>query len=213
MKLQFDQSGYWNKVAHEKTFNHPLDWELWNELVGYNQFVLDYGCGYGRLLHKLWLIGYRNLLGIDASSEMIQRAKKLNDQIEFRVNQENTIPLPDNSIDGILLFAVLTCIPQNIDQQYLIAELYRILRPNGIIYISDLLLNQDQRNLERYKKYEPKYDVYGVFELTEGGVFRHHSWEWINSLFGKFSVQRNKELTFTTMNGNQSKGFQLIVKK
>ncbi len=51
------------------------------------------------------------------------------------------------------------------------------LKKNGIIYISDFLLNYDTRNLKRYAKYEDKYRIYGVFRLPEGLVLRHHTIE------------------------------------
>ena len=64
----------------------------------------------------------------------------------------------------------------------IINEIYRVLKPGGIIYINDFLLNEDKRNKERYEKYKDKYGVYGAFELSEGGRFRHHTEKWIDEL-------------------------------
>lgn len=213
MRLSLDQSTYWNKVAHQKEFNHPLDWELFAELISFDQLILDFGCGYGRIINKLKAIGYRQLVGIDSSEEMIRRARQQNPDVEWMVNKSSSVPFVEDSVDAVILFAVLTCIPNNQDQQRLIAELYRILKPNGILYISDLLLNQDTRNQNRYNQYAPIYGEYGIFELSEGGVFRHHSWTWINDLFSDFQLKHNREMNFVTMNGNPSKGFQLILRK
>ena len=75
------------------------------------------------------------------------------------------------------------------------------------MYVNDFLLNQDERNLTRYQKFEEKYGCYGVFELPEGAIVRHHSEDWINTLLKAFSRKEYGRLTFTTMNGNKSNGF------
>lgn len=211
--MLFDQSAYWDQVAHKKTFSHPVDWAIFSNLFPINYTLLDYGCGYGRILDQLHQKGYRHLIGIDYSQEMIEIAKTVNPEIDFRRNRTNHISLADQSIDGVLLFAVLTCMPFNQDQKALIAEINRVLRPGGRLYLSDLLLNADERNLKRYEAYANKYEIYGTFELPEGGVFRHHSKAWLLDLLQLFTIDYQKELDFITMNGNKSKGIQLIVRK
>jgi hypothetical protein len=108
------------------------------------------------------------------------------------------------------LFAVLTCIPSDDDQRVLLAEVRRALRPEGILYISDLLINSDVRNLERYERYANEYGVYGVFELPEGVIVRHHREEWIEQLTGAFASLAFEHLSVTTMNGNASAAFQYL---
>ena len=123
------------------------------------------------------------------------------------------IALPDNSVDAVILFAVLTCIVKNEDQQQLISEIHRILKPDGIIYVNDFLLNTDERNTSRYSRYRTKFGVYGAFELPEGAVLRHHSEEGIKELLHDFEQKEFEHLIFTTMNGNKSNGFFFIGKK
>jgi hypothetical protein len=76
--------------------------------------------------------------------------------------------------------------PMESEQRGLFAEVRRILRPNGLIYISDLLLNTDSRNVLRYKQFVEQFGRYGVFRLPEGVVVRHHDEEWIRSLTAAF---------------------------
>jgi len=65
---------------------------------------------------------------------------------------------------------------------FLLAEVRRVLRPGGILYISDLLINTDVQNVERYERHANEFGVCGVFELSEGVIVRHHRKEWIERL-------------------------------
>jgi ubiquinone/menaquinone biosynthesis C-methylase UbiE len=95
----------------------------------------------------------------------------------------------------------------------LISEIYRVLKPAGILYINDFLINTDERNQSRYRKFEAKYGVYGIFELPEGAVLRHHSEKWLKELLYDFRTLKYEHLTFTTMNGHKSNGFYFIGEK
>ena len=96
------------------------------------------------------------------------------------------------------------------EQRGLFAEVQRILRPGGLVYISDLLLNTDSRNVHRYKQFVEQFGAYGVFQLPEGVVVRHHSEEWIQSLTEAFDRLEYEPFTVTTMNGNTSAAFQYL---
>lgn len=56
------QITYWDRVANEKRFSHPLRLEWLKQYLENTQFrILDYGCGYGRTLAGLSDSGYRKL--------------------------------------------------------------------------------------------------------------------------------------------------------
>ena len=204
---------YWNKVAEQKNFTHKLLIEEINNFINKDSVILDVGCGYGRTLNDFYKLNYHNLTGIDYSENMISRAKKLNPQITYKLMSDNLIPFNDNSFDCIILFAVLTCIIENNDQIKIINEIYRVLKPDGVIYISDYLLNTDERNIQRYKEYKNKYENYGTFEIENNGIVRHHKKEWIQNIISIFKTIKYNELIHTTMNGNKSNGFYFIGKK
>jgi hypothetical protein len=86
------------------------------------------------------------------------------------------------------------------------------LKPGGIVYIGDFLLNSDERNLERYKEFSERFG-YGVFVLEDGGILRHHSEEWIKELTSGFEMLEFLKTTHTTMNGHISNGFYLVARK
>ena len=111
------------------------------------------------------------------------------------------------------LRSVLTCVVQNDAQQRLINEVYRVLKPGGGVYCSDFLLNDDVRNLERYRRFAERHGTFGIFELPEGALLRHHAEHHIRRLFADFLPDCYETVIFPTMNGHTSRGFQLMAFK
>ena len=204
---------YWDRVATEKRFSHPLNL-AWLESYSDRQArILDYGCGYGRTLAELSQAGFQNLVGVDFSEAMLARASVVAPRPKLVRNDGHSMSFKDDCFDAVLLFAVLTCIPDGNEQRFLLAEGKRVLRPGGLLYLSDVLINDDQRNRERYERDAEKYDCYGVFELPEGVVVRHHRKEWIEEITSPFEQLEYEPFTVTTMNGNASAAFQYLGRK
>ena len=208
-----NQKDYWDSVAEKKEFTTPFQAEEFARYVDKDAFVVDVGCGYGRTLNELSALGYTNLAGFDFSPEMIRRGTRQFPDLDLRVKEGDAIALEDDSVDAVILFAVLTCIVKNEEQRELVSEIRRVLKPGGVIYVNDFLLNSDERNLTRYAKYQEKLGVYGAFELEEGAAVRHHVENWIRELLGGFTCLEYEHLTFTTMNGHTSNGFYFIGEK
>jgi SAM-dependent methyltransferase len=202
------QFEYWNTAGAEKSFAHPLRLERIRQWLKPESRILDFGCGYGRCLAELFEAGYRHLIGLDFSPAMIAAARGRFPEITFQEIDSAAIPLPDASIDGALLFSVLTCVPTNDGQRSIIGELHRVLRPGGLLYISDLWLQSDERNLARYIRDEPRYGIYGVFDLPEGVTVRHHDPNWIEQLTSDFEMVALDHIDVVTMNGNAAQAFQ-----
>jgi SAM-dependent methyltransferase len=201
---------YWDSLGSEKLFFHPLRIAWLTHYANPSTCILDFGCGYGRILGELHGGGFTNVIGLDFSFRMLQRSRSWIPGVRLVQNEGSTIPLQKHSVDLVLLFAVLTCIPQDDQQLNLVHEISRVLRPGGLLYISDLLLNSDLRNLERYDRYAEEYGTYGVFKLPEGVAMRHHTKEWIGILTGSFHPLQFEAFEATTMNGNKSAAFQYL---
>lgn len=208
-----DQKLYRNNVAPLKTFTTPFQMDIFQKYVDTNAYILDVGCGYGRTLHELYIHGYKNSMGIDFSEKMIARGINLYPHLHFELIEKGKIKCSENTFDAIILLAVLTCIINNGEQIELLNEIKRILKPNGIIYVNDFLLNTDERNIKRYEAYKSKYKIYGIFELPEGAIVRHHEKTWVKKSLEIFKELAYKEIEYTTMNGNKSKGYYYFGKK
>ncbi|MBI5680426.1 MAG: class I SAM-dependent methyltransferase [Methanobacterium sp.] len=223
-----DQEKYWDNVAEEKEFPTPFQIEEFEKCVS-NEMktlensmnfrcpenrrfsrILDVGCGYGRTLNELYNHGFKNLTGIDYSQGMINRGLRLYPDLNLIKTDGELIPFPDNKFDAVILLAVLTSSYKDEEQENLISEISRVLKDNGILYINDYLINQDKRNLKRYNDYKNKYGIFGVFQLPEGAVFRHHTKNHILKITEGFKELIFQKTVYDTMNGNKSNGFYYI---
>lgn len=213
MKPIQDQVKYWDELADEKEFPTPFFLEAIKKHVKKEMNILDVGCGYGRILNELHNNGFKNLKGVDFSEAMLERGMRLYPYLKFVKNNGEKLPFTDNEFDVVLLIGVLTSNVTDIEQEILINEISRVLKKNGIIYISDFLLNYDTRNLKRYAKYEDKYGIYGVFELPEGLVLRHHTIEDVLKLTKNYKKLLLEKTVFKTMNSHVSNGFYYIGQK
>jgi SAM-dependent methyltransferase len=206
-------AAYWDRVAPTAVFTLPIDASRLRRFVAPDARVLDYGCGYGRQLAELAQLGYRNLAGVDPSAAMVERARGLLPGTPIEVCEAARAPHPDAAFDAVVLSAVLTCVPRDDDQRALLAEIHRLLRPGGILLLSDFLLHSDARNLDRYADNEQRFGEYGVFEIDGGAVVRHHRVEWILALTAAFEALVLEPFAARTMNQHHATGVRFIGRK
>jgi SAM-dependent methyltransferase len=207
------QQYYWNRVAPTKKFTTTLDIDMVERVVTYDARIVDFGCGYGRTLNQLYQLGYHNLLGFDFSEAMIKRGGQEYPHLKLSIADHNGIDCESESVDLVLLFAVLTCLADDAEQKKLLDEIWRVLKPGAYLYVNDFLLNNDARNVKRYQKFIDQYETYGVFELEDGAVLRHHSETYLRQLLSGFKQEIFKKTVFTTMNGHSSNGIVVFAKK
>jgi ubiquinone/menaquinone biosynthesis C-methylase UbiE len=111
-------------------------------LTGHNlhgEDWLDAGCGSGTLARYLVEAGAR-VLGVDAAEEMITLARELasrdvaSSQLRFEhIATIAHLPLPNQSLDGILCSSVLEYVP---DPAACLTEFARVLHPGGLLVVS-----------------------------------------------------------------------------
>jgi len=93
--------------------------------------LLDYGCGMGR--HALWFARvFTEVIGLDASSEMIRLAKENIRGLDFRVcPDERAIPVADDGVDVFFSFTVFQHNPRE-NIKTILKEMHRVFRPGGV---------------------------------------------------------------------------------
>ena len=105
--------------------------------INHQGHVLDLGCGTGRTTFPLGKIGY-NVVGVDLAPAMIENAKKvalkLGESVDFRVGDALNLEFLDNSFDYVLFSNQgLTQIPDSKNRLTALNQIYRVLKPNGIL--------------------------------------------------------------------------------
>src|SRR5262245_33418605 len=112
----------------------PLDRELLDRFAARVRDVgpaCEIGCGPGhvaRYLHERSV----QICGLDLSAEMIERARLLTPQIEFRQGDMLALDAPDEAWAGIVAFYSLIHIPRD-QMPRALAELLRVLRRGGLL--------------------------------------------------------------------------------
>ncbi len=206
---------FWGEVGAHKQFDEDINFDWLRQCLSDDAKILDYGCGYGRLMKQLYDNGYHHVTGLDFAKEMLVKGAQYFPQGQFALSEHNDIQAQDESLDAIIFFTVLNCIPKPEEQQALVKRFYQDLKKGGIVYICDYLLGTDERNIKRYQTFAKKYQYMGTFEIADGAcVCRHHPQDWIETLFNDFTLKHfHIHDNAITMNGNPCRRFQAIYMK
>jgi SAM-dependent methyltransferase len=96
--------------------------------------VCEIGCGPGHVARYLHERGVQ-VCGIDLSSEMVERARRLSPEIDFRQGDMLALEAGDETWAGIVAFYSLIHIPRE-QMPRAMGELRRVLRPGGRLLVA-----------------------------------------------------------------------------
>jgi arsenite methyltransferase len=154
-----DESLYFNIQADFGLTKHPGGFAATHKLVescriNKESYVLVVGCGVGQtpcLVAEE--VGCR-VLGIDLSEGMVEKAKErarrkgLEDKLEFRKADAQTLPFKENSFDAVISESVNAFIP---DRVKAMREYVRVTKPGGYIGMNEVhWLNEPSPELRKY---------------------------------------------------------------
>ena len=111
-----------------------------------------------------------------------------------------------------MILAVLTCIVGDDQQDAVLREIRRLLRPGGVLFISDMPLQDDDRNRARYAD-GAALGPYGTFDTGDGGTVRHHSDDRMQNWLNGFEPISCRRVDLTTMHGNPATGVQFVARR
>jgi len=126
--------------------------------------VLDYGCGPGGYVKPVAdLVGESGrIYALDISPLAIQTVKRIVVKNLMRnvetILSDCSTGLPDDSVDAVLLYDVFHNLT---DPNGVLEELYRVLKPDGVLSFSDHHMKEDKIMLELTNK--------GLFALLKKG--------------------------------------------
>lgn len=165
--------------------------KLWSKVTGPR--VLEIGVGTGKNIP--WYPDNIEITGIDLSSGMLKRAKKLsaevkNDPITLREMDAQDLDFPDNLFDEVVATFVFCSVP---DPILGLKEALRVTKPGGKLYLLEHMLSKNTGFASVMKKLDfPIHYLSGVHiarktvknvekagwemeqvqELTSNGIFR-----------------------------------------
>lgn len=97
--------------------------------------VLDAGCGSGYSTSLIQQFSPAELVGFDLMPSQIEKAKQKYSELDFFVGNVLDTQLDSSKFDAIFVFGILHHIPKWKDA---IGELYRVLKPGGVLLVEDL---------------------------------------------------------------------------
>lgn len=106
---------------------------MFAELVRGGGPVLDLGCGPGQVTTVLQELGL-DMIGIDLSPAMIEIARRDYPGPRYEVGSMTNVTHGDQSAAGALLFWSLIHVPDD-SVGVVVAEVFRVLRPGGVVTI------------------------------------------------------------------------------
>ena len=102
--------------------------------------ILDAGCGGGRNIIYFMREGF-NVFAVDQNPEAIEQVKYISKVLNTNLPTENfqfslieKMPFPDNYFDWIISNAVLHFAESNKQFYEMLNEMWRVLKPNGILF-------------------------------------------------------------------------------
>ncbi|MDO8725084.1 MAG: methyltransferase domain-containing protein [Candidatus Methanoperedens sp.] len=146
----------------------------------YNETVLDVGCGIGYYSFELANKFGCKVSGIDMDVDDIQLAKKIKNitqcsNVYFNVENALNLEFPDNTFEKIMLNEVLEHIH---DDKKALAEMHRVLKPNGYIVIS----TPHAENIEEYYEQKIKKSHRKDIHIKGGHVRNGYSLQQISEI-------------------------------
>lgn len=116
--------------------------DVWNEMeflfrdfLKKDDKTLDLGCGNGRFFELIKKLG-ADYTGIDNSKKLIEIAKRKYPETNFLIGDALNLPFPKNHFDKICAIALLHHIPSKELRKQALAEVWRVLKKDGIFILT-----------------------------------------------------------------------------
>ena len=178
--LQSKKKGRFENIFYKALYNM---YEDFNSII-YNKankkVVLDYGCGVGSITEKIAQLNPVKLVGIDISEVSIDKAnenaKNLNLQIEYSVDNCESLKLKDKTFDLVFGSGIL----HHLDIKKAISEISRVLKNDGeMVFLEPLGTNP---LINFYRKLTPNS------RSADEHPFVEKDFNLINSLFKNVKI-------------------------
>lgn len=189
-KLDFTGERFTPECVREIWYEHYHRYAFTKNLVS-GKYVLDAACGegYGSNI----LAGYAlQVDGIDIDSESVTHAKNKykKDNLRFKEASCIDLPYPDNGFDVIVSFETLEHLAE---QEEMLSEFKRVLKPNGFIIIS----TPDKKYYSDEAGFTNEFHIKELYQNEFKSLLdKHwHAQEWYSQALSFQSILENQSAT------------------
>ena len=183
-----------------------------------NKTILELGCGDATITKQLAINGSNRKI-IACEVDEIQHEKNLTlniENIEFKLNAAQNIELEDESVNMVFMLNSLHHVPCNSMKKALL-EIKRVLKPNGLVYISEPLYTGKASEL--YSIFNDEEEVYiqafkhieEVVENEDFKLFRELFFQ-TEVIYEDFEDFKNREMNSTYNDNNIDKELEKKIK-
>ena len=168
--------------------------------------ILDLGCGTGR--HTIYLVkqGFK-VYGCDASKSALKIIKEIIPEVDFRQCDMTNLLYEENSFDGVLCHFVIQH-GKISEIKKAISEIYRVLKYNGILYLS--VPSVEHPEYFTGEEIEPNTKI--NIDAIDGKVPHHYFTESeIKELFNKFEIIKLEYVKFKSERGSTKNAAAFIM--
>jgi SAM-dependent methyltransferase len=201
----------WDSVADSCASTIPLDF-VRATLASESGRILDVGCGYGRAAVALGPKSGLSVFGIDSSIKMLGRAQREGAALLACAAAAEFLPFADGTFDAALLIGVLSSITTPQGRRSAVTETRRVLRPGGLLLLSDFALSLKPLYLFRYIRGLTTLGheaMLGTFVTSEGLVIHHFRRSELADLLDGFRIRTIVRRKFQTMHGHMVPGYHI----
>jgi ubiquinone/menaquinone biosynthesis C-methylase UbiE len=156
--------------------------------------LVDVGCGTGRYLRQL-ADQFNHSIGVDVSERMLAIASQYASGRRLLRAEATSLPLPSSSADLVLSTRVLSHVRR---PEQAIAEMARVLRPGGLLILSDVAAEHDYNQTR--------------LPISDGHVFVEtykHSFSHLAELVGRFGLTLARSVSLVAEDNPEIRKFRL----
>ena len=173
------------KISAEQIGVNCPEPEIYNRLLSLdNKHILELGCGSAEITRNIATSGTnRKITALEVDEIAHENNLQISDlsNVTFGLAGAQEVPLGDESVDVVFMFKSLHHVPLDLMDQSM-REIRRVLKPGGLVYISEpvfagafneiLRLFHDEQKVREAAFYTVKKAVdEGMFELVEETFF------------------------------------------
>lgn len=193
------------KIAAEKIDLSCAESEIYNRLLELDgKHILELGCGNAEITRDIATAGEdRTITALEVDEIAHEKNLQITDlpNVTFALAGAQAIPLYDESVDVVLMFKSLHHIPTELMAQSM-QEISRVLKPGGLVYISEPVFAGDFNEILRlfHNEQEVREAAFSVLEkVVDEGLFNLVEETFFNSPmdFENFTDFENKVLKVT----------------